>query len=205
MKKTKIVLATIITVVIVATVAVSFAAWDVLSGAVEGFDAIISKNVEIEIDKSSFVNFEEAQVGKKLLPEGAIKGSKDTESFTNASFNMRFKNPDKKNVSIKYKIQVIVDSVDCSEYFTFTVGTRTAGVTAVADSANMIAGELKLGDEFASISNEGEVITMTMGMKFKVNADDFEDNPNLGIGSIIGRDFKLRVTVEAKAIKPIAS
>lgn len=200
MKKTKIVLATIITVVIVATVAVSFAAWDVL-GAVEGFDAIISKNVEIEIDKSSFVNFEEAQVGKKLLPEGAIKGSKDTESFTNASFNMRFKNPDKKNVSIKYKIQVIVDTVDCSEYFTFTVGSRTTGVTAVADSDNMIAGELKLGDEFASISNEGEVITMTMGMKFKVNAEDFEDNPTLGIGSIIGRDFKLRVTVEAKAIK----
>lgn len=200
MKKTKIVLATIITVVIVATVAVSFAAWDVL-GAVEGFDAIISKNVEIEIDKSSFVNFEEAQVGKKLLPEGAIKGSKDTESFTNASFNMRFKNPDKKNVSIKYKIQVIVDTVDCSEYFTFTVGTRTLGVSAVADSDNMIAGELKLGDEFASISNEGEVITMTMGMKFKVNAEDFEDNPTLGIGSIIGRDFKLRVTVEAKAIK----
>lgn len=200
MKKTKIVLATIITVVIVATVSVSFAAWDVL-GAVEGFDAIISKNVEIKIDKDSFVNFEEAQVGKKLLPEGAIKGSKDTESFTNASFNMRFKNPDKKNVSIKYKIQVIVDTVDCSEYFTFTVGSRTTGVTAVADSDNMITGELKLGDEFASISNEGEVITMTMGMKFKVNAEDFEDNPTLGIGSIIGRDFKLRVTVEAKAIK----
>lgn len=201
MKKTKIVLATIITVAIVATVAVSFAAWDVLSGAVEGFDAIISKNVEIEIDKNSFVNFDEAREGKKLLPEGAIKGSKDTESFTNASFNMRFKNPDQKNVSIKYNIQVIVDTVDCSEYFTFTVGSPTAGVSAVASGDNMIAGELKLGDEFASISNEGEVITMTMGMKFKVNAEDFEENPNLGIGSIIGRDFKLRVTVEAKAIK----
>lgn len=201
MKKTKIVLATIITVVIIATVAVSFAAWDVLSGAVEGFDAIISKNVEIEIDKSSFVNFEEARNGKKLLPEGAIKGSKDTEAFTNASFNMRFKNPDNKNVSIKYKIQVIVDTVDCSEYFTFTVGSPTAGVSAVAGSDNMIAGELKLGDEFASVSDEGEVITMTMGMKFKVNAEDFEEIPSLGIGSIIGRDFKLRVTVEAKAIK----
>lgn len=201
MKKTKIVLATIITVVIVATVAVSFAAWDVLSGAVDGFDAIISKNVEIEIDANSFVNFEEARANKKLLPEGAIKGAKDTEKFTNASFKMKLKNPDSKNVCISYKIQVIVDTIDCSEYFTFTVGSPTAGVTAVASGDNMISGELMLGSEFTSVSDEGEIIGMTMAMKFKDKAEDFNENANLGLNSIIGRDFKLRITVEAKAIK----
>lgn len=200
MKKTKIILATIITVVIVATIAVSFAAWDVLSGAVEGFDAIISKNVEIEIDANSFVNFDEARSGKKLLPEGAIKGIKDTESFTNASFNMRFKNPDGKKVNISYKIQVIVDTVDCSEYFTFTVASPTVGVKAIASGDNMISGELQLGSEFTSVSDEGEIIGMTMAMKFKDNAENFNENTSLGISSIIGRDFKLRVTVEAKAI-----
>lgn len=199
MKKTKIVLATIITVVIVATVTVSFAAWDVLSGSVEGFDAIISKNVEIEIDPDSFVNFAEANNGKKLLPEGAIMGVKDTESFTNASFNMRFKNPDGKKVNIKYKIQVIVGTIDCSEYFTFKVGSPTAGVTAVAVGDNMIAGELQLGSEFTSVSDEGEMIGMTMDMKFIEKAENFNENSNLGISSIIGRNFRLRVTVEAKA------